>query len=238
MMRKKIAIGVLALVLLALLPDLAFAQIPLQTHENKWEISFFGGGAHLGDTDSLVLTGQAPSLVELQTEPGYSVGARVTENFGNRAGAELEYAVSNHPMAFVNLSANLPRLDLSHRVHKVVYSLLFYSAGRPSKIRPFGSVGVGASFFRLGEGSGEAALQRGVALKNRWKLAFSYGGGVKLHLSRNWGVRLDARNQISGIPDYGLPPAAQGATGAAFRPDGLFQNWQLTAGVMYSFNVQ
>lgn len=215
------------------------AQIPLRPPENKWEVSFFGGMGGLSNRTLLTpISGNGMQAVSLRFDSSYVLGARVTENLGRFFGAELEYNFKNAPLRLSNLSPTLSRLDLEHRVHTITYNGLIYLADRRAKIRPFGSVGAGASFFEVSGASQEEGVMQGLDIRNRWKFAFSFGGGAKFRLNRHWGVRLDVRDHVSGVPNYGLPrqaPVTDGVQGAGLRPDGTLHNWYLGAGIMYTF---
>lgn len=224
------------LLLLGLLSDPLWAQVPV---DNKWEFSGFFGTSHFEDAlFETPVEGGDTRTVGLDSATGYVVGARVTENLGQHFGAELEYAYANHPLTFVSLRPNLPSLALDHRVHKLAYSAVFYPLNRRRRIRPFASVGAGASLFQVAEDSRNEALATGVDLKNRWKFAGSWGAGAKVYAGRNWGFRVDFRDHITGVPNFGLPstaPQFQGRIGVGFRPEGAIHNWQFAVGLMYTF---
>jgi opacity protein-like surface antigen len=208
--------------------------------KDKWEASgFFGFGGAGDDVFVTSVEEGATQDVRLDLEQSYVLGIRITENLGQYLGAELEYSFTNQPLLFQGLSPTLPFLALDHQVHKLAYSALFYGISRQSRIRPFGSVGFGTSFFQVSNNSQDEALREGADLKNRWKLAFSYGAGVKLQVAPGWGVRADFRDQVTGVPDFGFPSQAPllegGETGPGFRADGILHNWQTTVGVTYSF---
>ena len=207
---------------------------------DKWEVSgFFGFGGAGDDTYVTPVEGGTPQNVRLDLEQSYVMGLRITENRGQYFGAELEYSFANQPLSFRGLSPTVPSLALDHSVHKLAYSALFYGKGRQERIRPFGSVGFGTSLFQVRNHSQDEARRQGVDLRNRWKLAFSYGAGVKLRIAPGWGVRVDFRDQITGVPDFGLPsqaPMLEGSgTGSGFLPEGILHNWQFAAGFSYSF---
>lgn len=207
----------------------------------KWEFSFFGGLSELGENTALTPVQGQEQLREvgISYATGYALGARVTENLGQHLGAELEYVFANQPLRFRNLSPSLPTLNLDHRAHKLSYSILYYLSDRTRRIRPFASVGAGATFYQItGEGNAEA-LNRGVDLRDRWKFAFSFGAGVKFLSSENWGLRADFRDQVTGTPSYGLPaasPVVSGRIEEGFRPDGVQHNWHLGLGFFYSWD--
>lgn len=217
-------------------------QVFPRPYENKWEFSFFVGGSHLGEESAATPVEDGSSQqVDLQSSGRTLLGVRITENLGQHFGAELEYSLADHPLEFRNLRAGLARLEVNHKVHKVAYSILVYPWERQKRLRPYGSVGAGASFFHVTGSSREEALQQGVDFDGRWKFAFSYGAGVKYQLGRNWGVRADFRDHVTDVPDFGLPsvaPAPPAASGAGFRPQGTFHNWQMSVSFMYTFNAR
>lgn len=210
-----------------------------QPVHKRWEVSFFGGASFFSDKDLFTpVEGQDDvRLVGLDAKSGWSGGLRITENLNHHVGAELEYAFANQPAQFRNLRPGFPATPFDQSVHKISYSLLLYPLDRYQRYRPYGSLGAGASYFQVDADPG-GALQ-GVDLKSRWKAAFSYGGGVKVHLRDQWGARFDFRNHVTGVPDYGLPRTAPvlpgGVTGPALRPEGRIQNWQLSLGFLYTW---
>jgi len=221
--------------LLVLLMPEASAQIPLPGEENRWEISILAGVSGLGEKTLVTpVEGGTTRDVGLHFDSDWVAGVRIAENLTPIFGGELEYAVANQPLLFVNLSPSIPLLELSHQVHKFAYSLLVYPMKRQGRYIPFASIGIGASFFRVSSDSIDDALLQGVDLKNRWKLAFSYGGGVKFPMGPSWGFRVDVRDHVTGVSDYRLPSPAP-PLGPGLRPNGVFHNWQVTGGLLYTF---
>lgn len=215
------------------------AQIPVPMADSIWETSFFFGTSSAGDSSfATPLSEGGAKQVGMEFESSYVLGARVTENLGQYFGAELEYAVSNRPLVLTNLLPAIPRLELDHKLHQLAYSVLVYGADRSHRLRPFGSIGFGTSLFHVSGSSQDEALEQGVDLKNRWKLAFTFGGGLKFRAGRNWGLRVDLRDQISGFSDFGLPSQASAAdpARAGIRPNGLVHNWNISGGISYYFS--
>ncbi len=214
------------------------AQYPrYQQNKKKWEFSFLTGLSTSGDRSSATpVTGEDTTrTVGLDYASGYLIGVRVTENLGERFGAELEYSFANQPLAFQNLLPSLPRVDLDHREHSFDYNILLYALPPSSKIRPYAVAGIGACFYQIEGSSKDLALSEGLSLRDRWKLAGTWGGGLKYFVTDKWGVRLDIRDQITGVPDYGLPHSSasfQGVPGVAFKPDGVLQTWQFSGGFL------
>jgi len=202
----------------------------------EWEFSIYFGAGFIGDTSGAtpIAGGEELRLVTLDYTSGFSAGVRLTQNLGKRLGAELEYTFSNQPLAFLNLTPDLPRYDASHDVHTFQYNILFYGFDRSSRLRPYGQVGGGAQLFYIGGSSKNDALTRGIVFTETWKFAANFGGGVKYLVGKDWGFRFDFRDVLSGAPDYGLPPTA-GETTAGFRPNVMLQNWQVNVGFFYTW---
>lgn len=213
------------------------AQNPAVPQEDKWEFSGFLGVGQLGDHGFITpIEGGGSKTVNLSYDSGYALGFRITENLSRKIGAELEYSYSDNLLSLSNLSDLVPNLKVKQRIHKIVYSILVYPLGRKGRVQPFGSFGGGTSYFQIANDS--EAVQNAVILKDQWKLAASFGGGVKIPLSGPWGFRVDVRDQITSVPSFGLPkiaPFFQGNSGAALLPNGLFHNWQIDAGFIYWF---
>ena len=111
---------VVLLLILSALPAFAAAQAAPPKHHSEWEASFFGGFASASDQSSLTpVEGEsAARSVGLDYKNGYLVGARVTQNLGEKLGAELEYSFADQPFDFKNLRPTLPNLATSiHTFH-------------------------------------------------------------------------------------------------------------------------
>jgi opacity protein-like surface antigen len=209
--------------------------MPEASAQNSWEVSIFAGVSGLSDK-TLVTPGEGGTTrdVGLKFDSGYLLGVQIGENFAPYFGAALEYSLANQPLLFVNLSPSIPLLELDQKVHDFVYNVLFYPIKRQGRYIPFASIGIGASLFWVSSDPVDDALLQGVDLKNRWKFAFSYGGGVKFPMGPEWGLRLDVRDHVTGVSDYGLPSTAP-LLGAGLRPNGVLHNWQLSGGLLYTF---
>jgi outer membrane protein W len=123
---------------------------------------------------------------------------------------------------------------VDHGIHTFQYSILVYGFGRSSRLRPYGQFGGGAQLFYIDGNSKNVGLTQGLTLKERWKFAVNFGGGAKYLIGKNWGVRFDVRDVISGTPDYGLPHETS-ESNPGFRPDGSVHNWQISTGFFFSW---
>lgn len=225
----------LLIAVVLLVTPLLQAQVYWPGEKDKWELSFFGGvGLSSDQTATTPVQGLEQTRVGgIHYANGYLLGVRISETLGTRTGAELDYTFSNRPVTFSNLSPDVPNLSLDHGVHTFLYSLLYYPNARSGKFRPFISAGVGASLFALDGDDRDVAAVDGVYLKNRWKFVTGIGGGFKYLMSDKWGFRVSVRDNISGVPDYGLPAIAATAGTPALDTDGTQHNWQITGGVSF-----
>lgn len=205
---------------------------------DKWEFSLFAGSSSFSDTTAATpVSGlDEDRLVRLIYDQGFLTGFRITENLNPKWGAELEYGFANQPMALSNLSTNISMLESSHQVHSLIYSFVFYPVPQQGRLQPFVVGGVGTDFFHVSSSSKAEAKAQGVQLRDRWTFAGAWGGGVKFKVAEQIGLRFDFRDQMTAVPDYGLPPEAPsfgGQVGAGFNPSGILNNMQLTAGVIF-----
>ena len=223
------------------------ARNPIFPSRNTWEFSVFAGLSSQGDGSFITpIEGGGTKNVSLDSDTGSLFGLRITENLGEHFGAELEYALTDQPSQFTGLQSSISRLDMKQKIHKIAYSMLVYPLKQDQKVRPYGSLGVGASSFQVSADPEAEALQQGIDLKDRWKLAFSYGTGVKIQIRQPWGIRFDLRDHVTSVPNFGLPEQANPVhclalgceAGAGFRPDGTFHNWQISVGLMYTFDTR
>ncbi|MEE8585558.1 MAG: outer membrane beta-barrel protein, partial [Acidobacteriota bacterium] len=140
--------------------------------KQKYEVSFFVGWSSLGDRSFVTAADDGSvNAVGVDFESGPAFAFRVTDNFSQHLGAELEYAFSGHDSAFTNLAPMVPLLDVKQRLHTFSYSAVIYPTDRRGRIRPFAILGAGATYFQTSTDLDELALSNGIDLKNRWKFA-------------------------------------------------------------------
>lgn len=236
-MKKKL----FALLLLSLSVCWVSGQIPAapQGHDH-WEFSFFAGWNFPSSPKTFVtpVNDGSSNLVRVNQEGSYTFGFSVIENMGKRFGAELDYTASRLTSEFLDLGTEIPNFEMSQFAHNLAYSGVIYLTDRGSKIRPYGSVGAGVSLFHVSSDSKNEGATYGMDIRDEWKFAFKYGGGLKWELNPKWAVRFDFRDTLTGVPNYGLPRTAQNIGGAilpAFRPEGNLHMFQFTAGIVYRF---
>ncbi len=212
---------------------------------DDWEASFFYGGSFLGSgayTTPVSGSSQGSSrAVGLRYASGYLLGASVTTNRWDHAGASLEYSFSNQPVTFTNLSDSVPSLSLGHSIHRFAYNVLYYPWDRSKRLRPYAFGGPGVSLFYIKGSSKDAAAAQGISLSDPWKFTMNWGGGVKYLVKNHAAAVLQFSDSICGVPGYGLPSSGKVGTAgytAGFRPDGLMNNWMISIGFNYQWEMK
>lgn len=228
-----------------MLPLAAQAQGRSTLTHGEWEASFFYGGSFLGSgryVTPVEGSGQNSSrTVGLRYASGYLMGASITENRWQHWGATLEYAFSNQPMTFTNLSDSIPSLSFGQSIHRFAYDVLYYPRDQYQRLRPYAFAGPGVALFYI-KGSGkDAASVQGIRLNDPWKFTMNWGGGIKYLVKDHAVASFQFSDSISGVPGYGLPPTGKAGPGgyvAGFRPDGLMNNWLISVGFNYQFEIR
>jgi opacity protein-like surface antigen len=221
----------------------AVAQTTYPPQYRKWEVTGFGGGSFLGDFQfATPVSGseeETSRTVGMHYARGYQTGLRIVENVEDFWSVDLEYSYANQPLRFTNISPGVESLSLSHSVHHFTYNVSFLPMSPRKRLRPYAKVGAGPTLFYIPGRSRDDARAKGVSLRDSWELAFNWGGGVKYLVYDQVAIGFDLRDQISGVPSYGLPRSAQVIDGA-FVPgisrNGFVHNWQLNFGVTFQWD--
>ncbi len=225
------------LFLILLLPEPGRAQGGLTLRHGDWEATIFAGGSFLGsNVYSTPVQGSGSRAVGLSFATGSQLGLRIIDNQWRNWGAGLEYSFSNQPINFTNLSDSTPSLGLGQAIHRFAYDVFYYPYDRYHRLRPYAFAGPGVSLFYIKGSSKDAAAAQGIQLNDPWKFTMSWGGGVKYLVKNQIAASFQFSDSISGVPGYGLPKTGSVVSGTyvpGFRPDGLMNNWLISAGFVY-----
>lgn len=169
-----------------------------------------------------------PSIGSVGFAPGPSAGGFLGQNMGEHFGGEIRYLYAQNDL---KLKSGGSEAKFSGRSHILNYDLMYYFAGRRAHIRPFVAGGVGLKRYQ-GTGA-ETAFQplSNLALLTKTSetlLAGDFGGGVKVHFSRNAALRFEFRDYISKVPRIFEP-----SPGA--RISGLLHHWVPAVGISWTF---
>jgi len=120
---------------------------------------------------------------------GWHFGFRGGFNSGEHLGYEVGYMYNRTNLKYNDLGG----AEQGMAYHQVAFNGLYYLTGADSKVRPFGTAGVGFTNYAP---PGTSAAYGGGSTK----LGFNYGGGVKIKLTSRWAIRFDARQATTPKP--------------------------------------
>jgi hypothetical protein len=150
------------------------------------------------------------SANDLHLNGGTLVVVRFDFNQGEHLGHEFEFQDSRAQIQY-NYEANAKQ---GAALNRGGYNLLGYLNRKQSKVRVFGTVGAGWTYFvrpsdsEIGcEGANCTEAGQPPTTAGNNKIDFSYGGGVKFLLSRRFALRFDVRQYINTKP-FNLPYAS------------------------------
>lgn len=122
-------------------------------------------------------------------ENGFKAGARLSLN-AIFTGHELSYGYERHKLKVGSQD------EADANVQQFYYNFVVHLTPKPTPIRPFVTVGAGASSFSpTAQGIFETA-------GGETKLGVNYGGGVKVKLGPLLGLRFDVRDHVTGKPNF------------------------------------
>lgn len=126
-------------------------------------------------------------LIPATLGKGVRIGARWATNSWVFLGHEFSYAGQRTSL---KIGAN-PSDGMT--VQNLYYNFVAHATPSGSRVRPFGTVGVGVSvFFPPGASSFSGGGDN--------KFGYNYGGGLKFKLSDRFGLRFDLRDHVTGKP--------------------------------------
>ena len=169
-----------------------------------------------------------PSIGSVGFVPGPSVGGLLGQTMGERFGGEIRYLYAQNDLKLISGGTEA---KFAGRSHIVNYDLLVYLAPQRAHIRPFAAAGGGLKRYQ-GTGT-EQAFQplSNLALLTKTSETLptvDFGGGVKVHLSRNAALRFEFRDYITKVPRIFEP-----SPGA--KISGLLHHWVPVIGISWTF---
>jgi opacity protein-like surface antigen len=110
----------------------------------------------------------------------------------------LEASYSYSPYHFAAQPTGQSALAGYNRDDLVSFNYVRYLSAK-ARVQPFVTAGLGMDRFS-GPANAPAVLNGFVSADNGWQLAWNYGGGADLVLERNFALRLELRDYITGQP--------------------------------------
>lgn len=223
--------GMLVLSLAMLLAGRAVAQ----DQGVNPRITFLGGASLLSGSRSFVI---GPRLFDTQFQNGIKIGVRGTVNLKEHWGAEGTYSFSSNSLRVTQAGPPAVQTFGVH-LHQFTGNALYFFTGKDKTFRPFLTAGLGLSRFSPTSDAKTAAAQdflgQPAVLASTSSFNFNFGAGIETRPWNHFGLRLDVRDHLSGIPRFGLPETAA-SPGAAFFPvQGRTQDFEITSGLIYYF---
>ncbi len=245
-MNRALRITLFVLSLFVLSPNLAHAQL-----SDNFELNLFGGGSFYTQKRFEVGFPQTTSVIgsSLTTTPVQGAfrmnkairgGVRVGVYTRGHWSEEFFYSYEPSSARFIRRSAPSASLGLDVGVHNYGVTALYYLNDNETRnFRPFLSIGVGGTIYRLTSQAQSFARDpfRGnlPGINNSHELALNYGIGVKTRASDWLGFRADIRGFVGHTPSFGLPHESSDPNATVFPVAGAIQNGEASAGVIFYF---
>jgi opacity protein-like surface antigen len=111
---------------------------------------------------------------------------------------------------------------------------------RDAQWRPFATFGIGLSRFSPTADARNRALQDFLSgptrISSSTEFGFNFGGGVEKAVTERIGIRFDLRDNVTGMPRFGLPEAPLNPGGAFYPVKGVIHDFEVAAGVVFHFD--
>jgi outer membrane protein W len=231
----KTAISVVGALLM--LSNAAFAQL-----REDLELNIFGAGSIHSSKDFEISFPQSaiPISGQFKLDDAIRAGLRVNVFTRGHWGQEFFYSYEPNKAHFLRRTTPPASLDLSIGVHNFgVTGLYYFSDDETKRVRPFLSIGLGATVYRL---TGEAVAIARDPLRGNVQdidqsneIAMNYGAGFKTKLSSWFGFRMDVKGFLGRNPSFGLARQSQDPNATVFPAGGAIHNGEASAGLIFYF---
>ena len=232
---------------LLLLPAIAQAQL-----KDNLELNVFGGGSFYTDkkfevgfpqiTGSVLgpATTTAPIQGAFRFTNAVRGGVRVGVYTRGHWSEEFFYSYEPSTAHIIRRSPPTASINLGVGIHNYGITALYYLEENESRsIRPFLSIGVGGTFFRLTDHAFLLARDpfRGnlPGINNSNQVALNYGIGLKARTSGWLGFRADVRGFLEHTPSFGLPRESNDPNATVFPVTGVIHNGEASVGLVFYF---
>jgi outer membrane protein W len=163
----------------------------------RTELALLAGYTTSGDIEMKALT-----IQELEIAGSFTWGVAISHLFTPRLGAEASWSRQGSDLVVGTSSGRAELFDVS--VNQLHGSFVYQFGGEGGSLRPFASVGLGATFFGADD------------LESETKLSWALGAGLKWFRSARLGARLQARYN---------PTHLNGGSSDFCDPFGFCQDW-------------
>jgi opacity protein-like surface antigen len=175
-----------------------------------FEAGAHGGVSRISGKQLGTLPGSTGENVPVTLDDGWRFGFRITLNNWSHFGHEFGYGYNRTTLRI----EDTPPTEGGMAIHQGFYNFLLYPTPEGSPIRPFSAVG---GHFSNYVPPGASVTSGGGSNK----IGYNYGGGLKVRIMPNWGLRFDVRQYVTGKP-FDLPNAS-----------GLIRQLEMSVGFMF-----
>lgn len=222
--RKSYGVAGAALMLLLLAPR-AVAQ------EGNPRVIPFGGGSSLKRERSFTVGGDAKRTSFAR---GGKFRVRGKVDLTSHWAVEGASSYGRNNLRVFDLGTTTRERAFGTRVHQVVDNPLYLFAGSKSNFRPFLTAGAGLiRYSPTDKARGAPAINfsdKPATISRSSNTQFSYGRGVETKVGRWFGLRLDLRDHVSGIPRFGVPRTPAAGVTDFFSVSGSVHDVEASAG--------
>ena len=222
---------------LLVLSNAAYAQL-----REDLELNIFGAGSIHSRKDFDISFPQSaiPISGQFKLDEAIRAGLRVNVYTRGHWGEEFFYSYEPNTAHFFRRTTPPASLDLNIGVHNFgVTGLYYFSDDEAQRVRPFLSIGLGATVYRP---TGEAVAIAQDPLRGNVRdldqsneIAMHYGAGFKVKLSRWFGFRMDVKGSLGRNPSFGLARQSEDPNATVFPAGGAIHNGEASAGLIFYF---
>lgn len=199
-------------------------------------LTFFGSGSFLKGERSFTVGG-APKRSNFAS--GGRIGGRFTVDLGEHWALEGAYAYGTNNLRIQDVGTRTITRSFGTRIHQFTGNASYYFSDSSSSIRPFVTAGVG--LMRLnptGKAKNQAAIEfvdAPATIQSNTKFEFNFGAGLEAAATDRFGLRLDLRDHLAGIPRFGVPQAPSAGVADFFPVSGAINDVEASAGIVIYF---
>ncbi len=222
--------------------SLALAGVAHAQLKDNLEVNLFGGASVYSQKHFEVGFPQSTTPIQgaFRLNTAIRGGARVGVYTRGHWSEELFYSYEPSTAYFIRRTAPSNSLNLRLGIHNYgVTALYYFQESESHNIRPFLSIGIGGTFYKLtpeAEAFVRDPLRGNVPdMNSSNEIAMNYGVGVKMRSSDWLGFRADIRGFLGRNPSFGLVRQSDNPNATVFPASGVISNGEASAGVIFYF---
>lgn len=239
-MRQRMASAIAVIGLCAAMSTGAYAQYGVK---DNIEINVFGGGSIYSSKDFQVSFPQSTTPVEGEfrlNHVTWRAGVRVGVYTRGHWSEEFFYSYEPNKVHLDRVTPPTVSTVLPIQVHNYgITALYYFSENESHTVRPFLSIGVGGTLYRLTPESIAFAHDplRGdlLDMHNSNEFALNYGIGIKTRTAKWVGFRADIKGFLGRTPNFGIPRQSADPLVTVFPVGGALSNAEASAGLVFYF---